>query len=76
MKAWREMKNMTLQDLANKVGTSRQYISSIEKGHKNVGPKQAQKIAKALGLPPKIMIEIALNDLLDREGIKLKVKVA
>jgi transcriptional regulator with XRE-family HTH domain len=37
-------------DLANKTGLDRTYIGGIERGERNVGLKNIEKIAKTLGV--------------------------
>jgi transcriptional regulator with XRE-family HTH domain len=44
-------KGITSQmDLANKAGLDRTYIGGIERGERNIGLKNIEKIAKALGV--------------------------
>ncbi len=47
----REKNKMTQEDLAEKVGVTRQYIGMLEASSKNVSPsvETAKKIATALG---------------------------
>lgn len=51
IKALREAKGMTQQQLANKVGGDRQYINKVEAGKKNPTIKYIQKIIVALEIP-------------------------
>lgn len=45
----RKEKNMTQEEIAEKVGVTRQLISSIENGNTNPSVSTAKKIASALG---------------------------
>ena len=44
-------KGITSQmDLANKTGLDRTYIGGVERGERNVGLKNIEKLAKAIGV--------------------------
>jgi len=44
-------KGITSQmDLANKAGLDRTYIGGVERGERNVGIKNVEKLAKAIGV--------------------------
>jgi transcriptional regulator with XRE-family HTH domain len=44
-------KGITSQmDLANKAGLDRTYIGGVERGERNVGLKNIEKLAKAIGV--------------------------
>ncbi|NLW92469.1 MAG: helix-turn-helix transcriptional regulator [Syntrophomonadaceae bacterium] len=47
----RELKNLTQEDIANRVGVSRQTIISLEKGKYNPSILLAFKLARIFGLP-------------------------
>lgn len=49
LKNIRDNKGMTQEELANKVGVTRQHIGLIENGTANPSPSTAKKIAKVLG---------------------------
>ena len=53
----RKQKNLSQEDLAFKSGLHRTYISDIERGSRNVSLKNIEKIAKALGVAPKILLD-------------------
>lgn len=46
----RQERKMTLDDLANKLGKSRGYISKLETGQKPINLENLQKIANALNV--------------------------
>jgi transcriptional regulator with XRE-family HTH domain len=48
---------MTQQELADTVGTTREYISNIENGHKVPSFDMLDKLAKALNLSVKDLIK-------------------
>lgn len=47
----RELENLTQEDIANRVGVSRQTIISLEKGKYNPSVLLAFKLARIFGLP-------------------------
>ena len=49
---------------------SRQFINAIEKDKANVSLEMAIKIARILGYPYEAFVEIFLNDMLRKSGIK------
>lgn len=57
MKGLRIKKHLSQEGLANKAGVHRTYIGMIERGEKNITIKNICKIANALGVDPKILLE-------------------
>ena len=55
VKILRELRNLTQEQLAEKSGTSSQYISALERGQKNATVEMLEKIATALGVQPVIL---------------------
>jgi len=53
----RKQKGLSQEDLALKSGLHRTYISDIERGSRNLSLKNIDKIAKALGLPTKSLLD-------------------
>ena len=53
----RKQKALSQEDLALKSGLHRTYISDIERGSRNLSLKNIEKIAKALGLATKSLLE-------------------
>ena len=53
----REKKNLTQENLAFEAGVHRAYIGQIERGEKNLGLINLQKIAKALKLSPSKLLD-------------------
>jgi DNA-binding transcriptional regulator YiaG len=61
---------LSQQDFAAKLGISKQHLCDIEKGRKTVTPARAWAWAKKLGYHPQQWAELALQDLIDKEGPK------
>lgn len=53
----RERKGLTQEKLAELAGLHRAYIGQIERGEKNIGLKNLEKIANALRLPISSLLE-------------------
>jgi len=53
----RKQKGLSQEDLALKSGLHRTYISDIERGSRNLSLKNIDKIAKALGLTAKSLLD-------------------
>lgn len=52
IRALRENKKLTQEELADLAGLHRAYIGQIERGEKNLGLVNLEKIAKALKVKP------------------------
>ncbi len=50
IKAARQARGLTLAELGNALGVSRQYVYAWEAGRRNPGPKHLAKLAEVLGL--------------------------
>lgn len=57
LRALRQKKNFTQEDLASKVGLSSVYISYIETGKRNITYDKILKLAKALEVSPSLFFE-------------------
>ena len=53
----REKKNLSQEELAFEAGLHRAYIGQIERGEKNIGVQNLEKIAKALGIKTSSLLE-------------------
>jgi transcriptional regulator with XRE-family HTH domain len=60
---------------AKKLGVSRQYLCDVEKGRRQVSAEQAARFAKAFGHPPKVLVQLALQDSVNSAGLDLTVNV-
>ena len=54
---------------------SNQYLCDIECGRRMVSPGTAKKFAEKLGYLPEQFVELAIQDMLNHEKIKMKVHV-
>jgi len=54
----REEKGLTQVQLSKLAGLHRAYIGHIERGEKNIGLKNLEKIAKALNVSVRVLLDI------------------
>jgi len=62
-------------EFARRLGVSRSHLCDVEKGRKVVSPERAVAWAKILGFPPTVFVKLALQEQLDRAGVKMNVEV-
>lgn len=75
LEAVRLGEELTQQAFAEKLGLSRSHLNDIEKGRKAVSPDRAARFAKILGYSEARLVQLALQDLVNRGGLKLHVDV-
>lgn len=75
LNTWRLSEEMTLKEFGKKIGISVSNLCDIEKGRKGVSPKKAQQIAKAIGVPPALLIRLAVEEELKTLGLRYKVEL-
>jgi transcriptional regulator with XRE-family HTH domain len=73
--AIRQGEEMSQVEFAKLLGISRQYLCDIEHGRRSISPKAAAGIAKKLGYSQQQFVRLCLQDLVDRDGLKLKIDV-
>ena len=73
--AIRQGEEMSQVEFAELLGVSRQYLCDIEHGRRTISPKAAAAFAKKLGYSPKQFVRLCLQDLVNRDGLKLKIDV-
>ena len=71
--AWRSCEELSVRQFAKLLGMTPSSLSDMETGRRIPTPARAAALAKKLGHPPEAWVIFALNDVLEREGIKLKV---
>ncbi len=54
----RKIRNLSQEDLCGAAGIDRSYLSEIENGHKNPSVLTLIKIADALGVSPKDILDL------------------
>ncbi len=57
LKVFREWRGLTQEELAEKAGTSKGYISQIETRHRQPSRKLLYRLAKALDVSPDLLLE-------------------
>lgn len=60
--AFREADGISQVEFAKKLKLSRANLCDLEKGRKNISPERATQIAKVLGVPETVLIQLALQD--------------
>ena len=64
------------KDFAELLEITQSSLCDLEKGRKIPTPSRAMSIARSLGLSERLWIEVALQDQLNENGIKLKVSLS
>ena len=72
---WRTTEELSLKDFGKKLGLSVANLCDIEKGRKGVSPEKAQQIARAIGVPPALLVRLSIEELLRNVGLKYTVEV-
>jgi len=55
----REKRGLSQEKLAALAGLHRAYVGQIERGEKNIGLKNLEKISKALGVPVRFLVDVS-----------------
>lgn len=71
--ARRQSKEMSQADFARLLGISKSHLSDIECGRKAVSPDRAARFARTLQLSEAQFVRLALQDIVDRAGLRFKV---
>ena len=71
----RKSDELTQSEFAAILEISKQHLCDIEKGRKAVSPARAAVFAQRLGQSPMYFIQLALQEELEKAGVKIKIKV-
>jgi transcriptional regulator with XRE-family HTH domain len=73
--AIRQGEEMSQVEFAKLLGVSRQYLCDIEHSRRTISPKAAAAFAIKLKYSPQQFVKLCLQDLVNRDGLKLKIDV-
>lgn len=73
--AIREGEEMSQVEFASLLGVSRSHLCDIEKGRKSMSPARAAAFAEKLGYSVEQFVRLALQDILNKEGLSFKVLI-
>lgn len=73
--AIRQSDEISQVDFAEKLNITKQHLCDIEHGRKSVSPRLAAKYATILNYSKEQFIRLALQDLVDREGLNVEVEI-
>lgn len=71
----RRGEEMSQVEFAKQLKVSRQYLCDVEHGRRFISPKAAAAFAKKLGYSQQQFVRLCLQDLVNRDGLKLKIDV-
>ncbi len=71
----RKGEGWSLAEMGSKLGLSRTHLGDIEHGRRNVSPEHAAQFARLLGYHEEQMVELALQAIIDRSKLNLRVHV-
>ena len=75
IRATRQADNISQVNLAKKMKISKSYLCDVEKGRRLVSISQAAHFSKAMGYPPSLFVNLAIDDQLKKAKLKMKVEV-
>lgn len=75
LRAWREFRNMSQDDLAEKLGTAKGVISLLENGKRPLSDKWLYRLADALNTRPGHILDVDPNDL-DNDILEIWATIA
>jgi transcriptional regulator with XRE-family HTH domain len=76
MRAMRSRDDLTQEEMAKKLGVSKQYLSDIENKRRFVSVEKAAEYARKLKESERFYVMLALQDMINNCGLKYKVDVA
>jgi transcriptional regulator with XRE-family HTH domain len=75
LRSWRMSEEMSLKNFGKLIGLSIANLCDIEKGRKGVSPEKAEQIAKALKVPPALLVRLSIEESLQAAGLKYQVEI-
>lgn len=75
IEAVRRGEDETQAEFAARLGISKSHLCDIEKGRKVVSPERAARFAVVLGYSSDQFVRLALQDAVDRAGLRYTVNV-
>lgn len=75
IRAIRQADDISQVKFAKKLKITRQHLCDIEHERKPISPRLAAKYAIMLGYSPEQFIRLALQDLVDRDGLNVEVDI-
>lgn len=75
LRSFREADEISQSDYAKKLRISRANLCDIEKGRKLISPERAAKLAKILGVPEEVLIQLAIQDELREAKLNYQVEI-
>jgi plasmid maintenance system antidote protein VapI len=75
LRSFRESDELSQVDYAKKLRLSRANLCDIEKERKLVSPERAAKIAKILGVPQEVLVQLAIQDELRQARLDYHVEL-
>jgi transcriptional regulator with XRE-family HTH domain len=75
MLAIRKCENLTQVEFAKKLGCSKQHLCDVEHDRKNISSKMAASYAKTLGYSLEQFVRLALQNIINRDGLKMIVDI-
>jgi|GEM_PF-644840 len=76
LQSYRLGEEISLSDMADKIGISPQSLCDIEKGRRIPTPKRAAKLAQLIGEPEIFWVKLALQDELRKDNLNFKVSLS
>jgi transcriptional regulator with XRE-family HTH domain len=75
LRSWRMSEEMSLKNFGKLIGLSIANLCDIEKGRKGVSPEKAEQIAKALKVPPALLVRLSIEESLQAAGLRYQVEI-
>lgn len=76
LEAHREGDELSQVEMAKKIKLSKNALNDIESGRKIPSISKAVALAKKVGILPELAVELVIQDQLDREKLKMTVKIS